>query len=278
MILLNESMSKYCSLKAGGKASKVFTPNNITQLLEQLKVNENNIEFIGLGSNLLINENGFDGTIIRTKMLKNISIKNNIITAESGITLAKLYKFANANSKYGAEFLYSIPGTVGGALAMNAGAFGAETWQYVKSVKTIDKKGNIKKRMPTDFDISYRRVEAKNKNEFFLSADFNFNQKKEKASNAKELMSKRNYYQPTGLPSCGSVFKNPKNNFAAKLIESCDLKGFCIGGACISKKHANFIINANSASAKNIQDLIKHIQKIVQQEHNILLEPELIII
>lgn len=278
MILLNKSMSRYCSLRTGGKVSKIFTPNNVEQLLAELKNNVDDIVLIGLGSNILIKEDGFNGIIVRTKMLNNINIKDNIITAESGVTLAKLYRVAKNNNKYGAEFLYSIPGTVGGALAMNAGSFGSETWQYVKSVKTIDKKGNINKRIPIDFDISYRKVKAKNKDEFFLSADFYFNQSEKKANNVKELINKRNYHQPIGLPSCGSVFKNPKNNFAAKLIESSGLKGFCIGGACISKKHANFIINKNSASAKDIQNLIKHIQKVVKEKHNILLETELVII
>lgn len=278
MILTNEPMSKYCSLRAGGKASQVFTPNNLQELSQQLKNNKHNIEFIGLGSNLLVKEEGFSGTIIRTKMFNNITIKNSIITAESGVTLAKVYKFANENNRYGAEFLYSIPGSVGGALAMNAGAFGAQTWEYVKQVKTINLNGNIMTRKPDDFYISYRSVKAKNNNEFFISADFDFNKKKDDVINAKELMKKRNYSQPTGLPSCGSVFKNPENNFAAKLIENSNLKGFCIGGACISTKHANYIINENSASADDIQNLIKHIQKTVKKKYNILLELELVIL
>ncbi len=277
MLLTHESMSKHCSLRAGGPASEFFAPTDITQLSNHLKKNKKALIFIGLGSNLLIRDRGFDGLVVHTKYLKNLNFDKNLIEAEAGTTLAKLSRFAGANDKHGAEFLSAIPGSVGGALAMNAGAFGSEIWPYIASVKTIDSKGDIKQRLPSDFVISYRSVQAIHSNEFFLSAKFDFNQT-EKSIEARDLLDIRNDSQPIGLPSCGSVFKNPKGSFAAKLIEACDLKGFCIGGACVSDKHANFIINQNSASAKDIEDLIKHIQTTVADTHNVVLEPELVII
>ena len=275
--LINEPMSKHCSLRAGGLANEFFVPADIDQLSSHLKKNKKTVIFIGLGSNLLIRDNGFDGLVVHTKHLKNISFDNSVIKTDAGATLAKLSRFAGANNKHGAEFLSAIPGSVGGALAMNAGAFGSEIWQYVVSVKTIDMNGNTQQRSPDDYVITYRSVKAKHNDEFFISAEFNFNQV-EKNIEARDLLDKRNASQPIGLPSCGSVFKNPNNNFAAKLIEACNLKGFCIGGACISEKHANFIINQNSATAKDIEELIKHIQTTVADAHGVALEPELVII
>lgn len=277
MILMEEPMAKHCSLRAGGLASEFFAPTDIGQLSSHLKKNKKTIIFIGLGSNLLIRDNGFDGLIVHTKHLKGLNFTNGTIAAEAGTTLAKLSRFAGANNKHGAEFLSAIPGSVGGALAMNAGAFGSEIWQYVTSVTTIDNNGNIQQRSPDDFAIAYRSVKAEHSDEFFVSAEFNFNQV-EKNIEARDLLDKRNASQPIGLPSCGSVFKNPDNNFAAKLIESCNLKGFCIGGACVSDKHANFIINQNSATAQDIEELIQHIQTTVANTYDVALEPELVII
>jgi len=277
MVKFNEPMSKHCSLRAGGEASEFFVPENIAQLSSHLKGIEKPIMFIGLGSNLLIRDEGFDGLIVHTKYLKNLGIENDIIEAESGTTLAKVSRFAQANDKHGAEFLSAIPGTVGGALAMNAGAFGSEIWPYVVSVTTMDKNGNSHSRLPDDFDVSYRSVKEKYNNEFFVSAKFDFNQTKKNVE-ARDLLEKRNASQPIGLPSCGSVFKNPNGNFAAKLIEECGLKGFCVGGACISEKHANFIINQNSANAHDIEALIQHIQTTVVEKHGVTLETELVII
>jgi len=277
MFSINEPMSKHCSLRAGGLAREFLTPENVNHLSDHLKQNEKTVIFIGLGSNLLIRDSGFDGLVVHTKHLKNLNFDNGLIKAEAGTTLAKLSRFAGASNKHGAEFLSAIPGSVGGALAMNAGAFGSEIWPYVVSVKTIDINGNIQQRLPSDFAISYRSVQAKHVGEFFVSAEFDFNQA-EKNIEARDLLDKRNASQPIGLSSCGSVFKNPGDNFAAKLIEACDLKGFCIGDACVSEKHANFIINQNSASAKDIEELIKYIQTTVANTHNVALEPELVII
>ena len=277
MLKINEPMSKHCSLRSGGETSEFFQPLDILELSKFLKNNTKPILMVGLGSNLLVRDKGFDGVTIHTKNLKELNISDNFIESGAGTSLAKLSRFALANFKYGAEFLSAIPGSVGGALAMNAGAFGSEIWQYVVSVKTMSYSGEIKDRKPSDFEITYRSTIHKNSNEFFVSAIFNFNLK-EQNDDVSELLKKRNSTQPIGLPSCGSVFKNPKNHFAAKLIESSGLKGYCIGGACVSDKHANYIINQDNATAQDIENLIAHIQDVIKQQFDIELETEIIII
>ena len=277
MLKINEPMSKHCSLRSGGETSEFFQPLDTLELSKFLQNNSKPILMVGLGSNLLVRDKGFDGVTIHTKNLKELNISDNFIESGAGTSLAKLSRFALANFKYGAEFLSAIPGSVGGALAMNAGAFGSEIWQYVVSVKTMSYSGEIKDRKPSDFEITYRSTIHKNSNEFFVSAVFNFNLK-EQNDDVSELLKKRNSTQPIGLPSCGSVFKNPKNHFAAKLIESSGLKGYCIGGACVSDKHANYIINQDNATAQDIENLIAHIQDVIKQQFDIELETEIIII
>jgi len=277
MIKFNEPMSKHCSLRSGGMTSEFFLPEDINELSLFLKSNVKPILLVGLGSNLLVRDRGFNGVTIHTKNLKELNITNKYIESGAGTSLAKLSRFAQAKLKYGAEFLSAIPGSVGGALAMNAGAFGSEVWQYVVSVQTISLSGELQERFPNDYEINYRSVKHRFSDEFFIGARFDFNLNKPN-DNVRELLDKRNSSQPIGLPSCGSVFKNPKDNYAAKLIESSGLKGFCIGGACISEKHANYIINQNNATALDIENLIIHIQNTVKTLHNVELETEIIII
>jgi UDP-N-acetylmuramate dehydrogenase len=270
-------MSKHCSLRSGGHTREFFLPGNVTELSEFLSDNSRQVLFVGLGSNLLIRDHGFNGVIIHTKHLKELTISEGIIDAESGTTLARLSRFAQLNNRHGAEFLSAIPGTVGGALAMNAGAFGSEVWQYVVSVKTINLNGKVHQRKKSDFVIDYRSVSHKHIDEFFLSARFDFNLHQQN-DDVRDLLEKRNSTQPIGLPSCGSVFKNPKSHYAAELIESSGLKGFCVGGACVSEKHANYIINHDNATAEDIENLINHIKNTVKSIHNVELETEIIII
>jgi len=277
MIKFNEPMSKHCSLRSGGMTSEFFLPKDINELSRFLKINVKPVLLVGLGSNLLVRDRGFNGVTIHTKNLKELNITNKYIESGAGTSLAKLSRFAQANLKYGAEFLSAIPGSVGGALAMNAGAFGSEVWQYVVSVQTISLSGELQERFPNDYEINYRSVKHRFSDEFFISARFDFNLNKPN-DNVRELLDKRNSSQPIGLPSCGSVFKNPKDNYAAKLIESSGLKGFCIGGACVSEKHANYIINQNNATALDIENLIIHIQNTIKTLHNVELETEIIII
>lgn len=277
MIKFNEPMSKHCSLRSGGMTSEFFLPKDINELSLFLKSNVKPILLVGLGSNLLVRDRGFNGVTIHTKNLKELNITNKYIESGAGTSLAKLSRFAQAKLKYGAEFLSAIPGSVGGALAMNAGAFGSEVWQYVVSVQTMSLSGELQERFPNDYEINYRSVKHIFSDEFFISARFDFNLNKPN-DNVRELLDKRNSSQPIGLPSCGSVFKNPKDNYAAKLIESSGLKGFCIGGACVSEKHANYIINQNNATALDIENLIIHIQNTIKALHNVELETEIIII
>ena len=277
MIKLNEPMSKHCSLRTGGQTSQFFVPQDEAALSNFLKNTKTQLLFVGLGSNLLIRDRGFDGTTIHTKNFNSLDISKDFIDSGAGTSLAKLSRFSQANLKYGAEFLSAIPGSVGGALAMNAGAFGSEIWQYVVSVKTINLTGDIQERFPSDYKIKYRSVIHHFSGEFFISARFNFDLKQPQ-DNVRDLLHKRNSTQPIGLASCGSVFKNPKDTYAAKLIESSGLKGFCIGGACVSEKHANYIINQNNASAMDIENLIAHIQNTIKDKHNVELETEIIII
>ena len=277
MLKYNEPMSKHCSLRSGGHTREFFLPGNVTELSEFLSDNSRQVLFVGLGSNLLIRDHGFNGVTIHTKHLKELTISEGIIDTESGTTLARLSRFAQLNNRHGAEFLSAIPGTVGGALAMNAGAFGSEVWQYVVSVKTINLNGKVHQRKKSDFVIDYRSVSHKHIDEFFLSARFDFNLHQQN-DDVRDLLEKRNSTQPIGLPSCGSVFKNPSGHYAAELIEASGLKGFCVGGACVSEKHANYIINEDNATAADIENLINHIKNTIKSMHNVELETEIIII
>lgn len=270
-------MASHCSLRTGGFAQTLFIPESVQILVDFLKTNTQPILFVGLGSNLLIRDPGFEGVIIKLTQLNLLTLDHSSVTAEAGVTLAKLSRIALANNLHGAEFLSAIPGTVGGALAMNAGAFGSEFWQFVAYVQTINRSGELFQRSVKEFSVNYRQVIPAHKDEFFISAELVFNAKPSD-KNIKQLLSQRNASQPIGLPNCGSVFKNPKNHYAAKLIEQSQLKGYCIGGACISEKHANFIINNNHATASDVEKLILHIQQVVKLNFDIDLEAELKII
>lgn len=272
-IVKNHPIAPYLSWKTGGKVSQFYTPRTHQELAQFLAQNTLPILWLGLGSNLLISEAGFTGVVIYTKHLNHLSHHDNIITAETGVPLAKISRLASRLDLHGAEFFSSIPGTVGGALAMNAGCFEFETWANVTSVKTINKKGVIHLRNSADFKVGYRQVIAINPDEYFLLATLKFSQTPNH-TNIRQLLEKRRKSQPIGKASCGSVFKNPYPRYAGALIEQAGLKGYCIGGACISEKHANFIINTGTASATNIQNLIIYIQKTIKSQFDITLQTE----
>ncbi|MGI9232746.1 MAG: UDP-N-acetylmuramate dehydrogenase, partial [Woeseiaceae bacterium] len=176
------------------------------------------------------------------------------------------------------EFFAGIPGTVGGALAMNAGAHGGETWEQVASVRTIDRNGVVHDRTPDDYDVAYRSVVGP-ANEWFLEAVFDFDPEIEPSlETMKSMLERRKTTQPLGLPSCGSVFRNPPDDHSARLIEAAGLKGHRIGGAEVSKKHANFIINRDDASARDIEELIEHVRKTVLDVHGVSLQHEVRIV
>jgi UDP-N-acetylmuramate dehydrogenase len=273
MIKHNEHMAQYCTLKMGGHVKTLFEPESVEELKSFLAESNDQIIFLGLGSNVLFREGIFQGTVIRLTKLKNINvISKNRIFAEAGASLAKISRTALKNNFFGAEFFIGIPGTLGGGLAMNAGAFGGETWDLVEEILTIDLNGVTHKRGPKDFSIGYRSVRALNPNEFFIGATLLINKKN--TNTIKNLLEKRNSSQPIGEASCGSVFINPENMYAAELIEQSGLKDFCIGDVCVSNIHANYIINKGNGSPSDAEDLIKHIKETILKNTGIELQTE----
>jgi UDP-N-acetylmuramate dehydrogenase len=278
----NEPMARHCSWKAGGHADVYFEPadkEDLALFLNSL-INNEAVTWLGLGSNLLVRDGGIRGVVISVlNRLNTLKLLNNgIVYAECGVTCAKLARFCRQQGLAEADFLAGIPGTIGGALAMNAGAFGFETWDYVDSVEMMSRQGELIRRKAGEFQVSYRSV-GKMDDEWFAAGYFQFPAAKGgKVSNIKPLLERRNATQPIGLPSCGSVFKNPDGDHAARLIEACGLKGYCIGGACVSDKHANFIINTKHAKAADIEALIRHIQQTVRDQFGIELRTEVRII
>ncbi|MCW9047049.1 MAG: UDP-N-acetylmuramate dehydrogenase [Gammaproteobacteria bacterium] len=282
-LLVDEPMSKHTSWRIGGSADKFYTPLDIDDLsvfLSELPENEE-LLFLGLGSNLLVRDKGIRGAVVSLKgSLSEIeALDDNCVRVGAGTSCARLARYCHRNNLIGGEFFAGIPGLLGGALAMNAGAFGGETWCLVKSVITIDRLGNTYTRTASDYEINYRSVKG-HKNEWFISADLQFalGDGEAAALRVKELLSKRAITQPTGLPSCGSVFKNPDNDHAARLIEACGLKGYAIGDAVVSEKHANFIINSNQAKASDVEALIKYVQKTVKNKQAVNLQTEVKIV
>ena len=290
-LLRNEPMAKHTSWRAGGVAEIFYKPADIDDLSLFLSQQDDvtRITFVGLGSNLLVRDAGIDGIVIGIgSTLSNLEINDDCsVYVEAGVASPKVARVAAKNSLKGNEFLCGIPGTFGGALAMNAGAMGGETWSIVKNVTTINKSGQISIRNPDEFDIAYRSVKAnKNsnfiigQNEWFIAATLQLNKgdKDESETKIKSHLERRNKTQPTQQPNAGSVFRNPDGDHAARLIEGCNLKGFCIGGACVSDKHANFIINTGAATAKDIESLIEHVHQAVKDKYDIDLIREVRII
>lgn len=283
VLLLDEVMEKHTSWRAGGPVDKFYTPANIDDLVNFMSSLTDNepVIFLGLGSNLLVRDKGYRGTVISLKgSLSDIEVlTGNKLRVGAGTSCAKLARYCHRNNLIGGEFFAGIPGLVGGALAMNAGAFDGETWPLVESVMTINQQGIINQRTSQDYEIYYRSVTG-HYDEWFVSVDFQFEpgNGEEAAERVKALLKKRSDTQPTGLPSCGSVFKNPQGDYAARLIEASGLKGFSIGGAVVSEKHANFIINSGKAKSSEIEALIYHVQKTVKELHDVDLETEVRII
>ncbi len=272
---VNEPMSRHVSWRAGGTAAKFFKPANLDDLrgfLPTIPVDEP-ILFVGLGSNLLIRDGGFAGTVIlTTPMLGGITLDTNdtlIVIAGAGAASPHVAKYAAKNNLAGAAWLAGVPGTVGGALAMNAGCYGTQTWEQVVDCVTVNRAGELHTRTAADFEIGYRHVVMKAPGEeFFVSARFRFRvgDADSAQTEIKALLAKRMAAQPLDKPNAGSTFRNPPGDFAARLIESCGLKGFTIGGAQVSPKHANFIINVGNASAADIESLINHMKNTVREK------------
>lgn len=276
--LTQEPLAKYTTWRVGGPAQYFFQPNDIEDLANFLTTYQktSRILWLGGGSNVLVPDQGIKATIIYQKNLNRLTVSDQIIRAESGVSCAKLVQFCLHHQMVACSFLAGIPGTIGGALAMNAGAYGEEIWRHVTAVETINSKGKIKLRKASEFTVKYREVEGLEKNEWFIAGHFHFalGNAEEAKQKIKEFWHKRRTSQPLGEFSCGSVFKNPPEKYAGQLIESCGLKGVKIGGAKISEKHANFIVNDNKASAEDIKNLIDFIVQKVENQHKIKLELE----
>ena len=280
-ILNNELMSKHTSYGIGGKVLAYIRPFDRNELIKIIKlINNNNSDlyFIGSGSNLLVNDKDINAYIITpTKSLKSLNINKNVIIADSGVMLGKIVKEAIKHNLTGLESLVGVPGTLGGALMMNAGAWGAEISNYLVSVDVISSNGKIKTLYPNDLEFNYRNSSF-DPNEFILSAAFKLNKaSKEDIKNKKLIASKgRIKSQPLKFRSAGSVFKNPHTKLAAGLlIDKAGLKGTRYGDAEISKHHANFFVNHGKAKANDIASLIRLSRKIIYEKFGIMLELEL---
>ncbi len=284
---INEPMARHVSWRAGGAAARFFKPADLADLqkfLPTLPADEP-LLFVGLGSNLLVRDGGFRGTIVlTTPMLHGLALDPadpSIVCAGAGVASPHVARYAARQQFAGAEWLAGVPGTIGGALAMNAGCYGHETWEQVVDCTTIDRGGKLHTRTAADFDIGYRHVAAKFAGEeWFVAARLRFPPGDALAAQAriKELLAKRMATQPLDKPNAGSTFRNPAGDYAARLIESCGLKDFTIGGAQVSMKHANFIINTGTATAADIENMIAHIQATVKAKTGVELVREVKIV
>jgi len=319
--LHNEPMKKHVSWRAGGLAQRVYIPadlEDLSWLVRSLPADEP-IHMLGLGSNLLVRDGGVQGvTILLHGVLKKIAVESRLqglppgdqnsllVFAQAGVAAPKLARFCANHNLVDGEFWAGIPGTVGGALAMNAGCYGHETWEKVAQVLTLNRHGQINERRPEDYVIGYRHVALRSAavfplpnplplageganaglrppkptEEWFIGAWLRLPQGDGLASRAiiKDLLQKRIATQPLQLPNAGSVFRNPPHDFAARLIESCGLKGYRIGDAQVSGKHANFIVNVGAATATEIERLIEHVETVVETRTNVRLLREVRII
>jgi UDP-N-acetylmuramate dehydrogenase len=282
-LLYDEPMSRHTSWRVGGPAARFYRPadaRDLAAFLATLPAGEP-LLWVGLGSNLLVRDGGFRGTVICTQGrldgLERTDARR--VRAGAGVACAKVARFAARAGLCGAEFLAGIPGTMGGALAMNAGAFGGETWQRVVRVETVDRAGRIRERGREHYRIGYRELRGPD-GEWFLAAHLELESGDAAAAQARirELLERRSGTQPIGEPSCGSVFRNPEGDHAARLIEAAGLKGVRAGGAEVSGKHANFIVNTGQATAADIERLIDVVRDRVERASGVRLKAEVHIV
>ncbi|MEM8815897.1 MAG: UDP-N-acetylmuramate dehydrogenase [Pseudomonadota bacterium] len=278
----DESMSRHTSWRAGGPAEWFYVPADIDDLRHFMTELDDDtpVFWHGVGSNLLVRDAGIRGVVISAgRILRHLQrVDDDTVRAGAGLACTQLARQCVRWGLGPAEFFAGIPGTVGGALAMNAGAHGGETWERVESVQTIDRRGELHQRLPGDFEVGYRSVRGP-ANEWFLEATLSFDpEQSSDLATMNAMLERRKATQPLGLPSCGSVFRNPDGDHAARLIEAAGLKGFAIGGAEVSSKHANFIINRSDATASDIETLIEHVQQTVRDVHSVELVHEVRIV
>lgn len=279
----NEPMSKHTAWGVGGVAQRLYVPADLDDLsafLRSASLDEP-LLWVGLGSNLLVRDGGLKGTVILTTGLLDelVLVDEETLRASAGIACAKVARFCAKRGLVGGEFLAGIPGTLGGALAMNAGAFGGETWEIVKRVRSVDRCGTFKWRHPDAYVVGYREVKPP-AGEWFVAAELGLRRGDTGRAQARirELLRRRGETQPIGRRSCGSVFRNPHGDYAARLIEASGLKGLRVGGACVSDKHANFILNLGDATAADMEAVIETVRQRVERDHGVRLVSEVHIV
>ena len=275
----NEPMSRHTSWHVGGPADLYFSPHDRADLLAFLGTlpEETPLFWLGLGSNLLVRDGGIRGVVIDTQsgLTRLERINDTTLTCEAGVPCARLARQCIKWGMAPAEFLAGIPGTLGGALFMNAGAFGAETWPRVRSVDVCDARGNERRRPASDYQYGYRHIVAPAPGEYFLAAALEFEYRPGVTEEAmRELLLRRKETQPIGEWSCGSTFTNPPGDHAARLIEAAGLKGTRIGDIMVSPKHANFLVNVEAATAADVERLVALIQQEVAKQFGVQLAPE----
>jgi len=282
MLLQDEPMRRHTSWRVGGPAEIYFKPADLADLQAFLTALDpaTPLTWVGLGSNLLVRDGGIDGAVIAThgvfKALRRMD--DGAVYAEAGIACARIARQCALWGLGPANFFAGIPGTLGGALAMNAGAFGGETWEQVRAVQTVDRGGRVHRHGKDEYEIGYRHVSGP-ANEWFISAELVFAERPEVTLDGiRDLLARRKSTQPIGLPSCGSVFRNPPGDHAARLIEEAGLKGLQIGGARVSDMHANFIINSGDATAADVEALIESVRTRIAQQFGIELVHEVRIV
>ena len=279
----NVSLAPYCSMKAGGKAKYFVLPKSEQELVSALRFfRERGDKHIVVGncSNLLFGDGGYEGAVIYAAGIRGASCENGVITAYCGETLSALARVACEASVSGLEFCYGIPGTVGGAVYMNAGAYGGEISQTFIRGRFIDENNEILVLTKEEMDFGYRKSRMNYENLVLVSAEFagGVGDKVQIRARMDELMAKRKASQPLEYPSCGSAFKRPEGHYAGALIEQCGLKGKSIGGAQVSVKHAGFIINAGNATATDVISLLEFVSDTVYENTGVRLEPEIRVI
>ncbi len=269
----DEPMSRHTSWRVGGPADVFFVPASVEDLSTFLAGldSETPVFWHGVGTNLLVRDGGIRGVVVSaSRMLRGLErIDSHTVRAGAGLPCTQLARQCIRWGLGPSEFFAGIPGTVGGALAMNAGAHGGETWERVVAVRTIDRRGESHVRTPAEYDIGYRSVSGP-PGEWFLQGTFRFEPDVTPSlETMRAMLERRKATQPLGLPSCGSVFRNPPGDFSARLIEAAGLKGYCIGGAQVSEKHANFIINTGGATAADVEKLIEYVRQTVLDVHGV---------
>ena len=275
----SEPLAQYTSWRVGGPAKQFYRPADLADLcafLRRLPAHEP-LLWLGLGSNLLVRDGGFHGTVIMTHgALQMLGLSGELgIRVEAGVPCAKAARFSARHCLTGGEFLAGIPGTMGGALAMNAGAWGSETWEWVSGVETVSRDGKVHFRSAAEYVVAYRQVRGP-EHEWFVAARLQLmpGDADTALARIRQLLEQRSRTQPTGVASCGSVFRNPPGDFAARLIETAGLKGLANGDACVSIKHANFILNKGRATAEQLEELIEKVADAVDRLHGVRLQTE----